>query len=606
MGVWFFLVPFIHERLMSLNELMLCAKPTIVLDDQGHEWTRFQSVHKQYCQISMMPLPLINAFLATEDHEFFSHAGVSVRAIMRALLMNLVKGERVQGASTITQQLVKLVYFDASKLFSRKIKEQIFAILVERLYAKEFILEAYLNTIYCGCGIYGVQAAAEVFWQKPLSELTLAEVATIAGIVRNPRNYCPLLNPTAAQKRRNVVLQRMLACNFITTDEYNQAREEPLNLTIKQPTFAHHLREMIRSMLENIVGHEKLYNHGYVVQTTLNRASQLNAEFFCKKHIAGLRTKTRLPLDGGLLCIEVQSGAIKALVGGYDYVSSQYNRVKAHRQLGSIIKPFLYGVALEQGADLRDVEIDEPLTMQFGNQTWSPRNFNRIFDGTMTLAKALMTSNNIIAIKTLLRIGYQPLITLLKELHITQDIQPYPSLALGCIDVTLWQATAMMNIFAHRGKYEEPYYIEWIKDQDGKKIWRHQRMSQSVIPWRTANCIAKILEQIIVRLEKRFGAQLPCAAFGKTGTTNDARSLWFVASTPTYTTGVYLGCDDNRAIGDTYASLTAFPLWLDFTMLLPAPQKEFVYEPSLREIIVDRDNGHPPMTKDAKIIKLLI
>jgi penicillin-binding protein 1A len=567
--------------------------PTILLDDQGKEWGRFELYHCHPTVLSSIPPSVINAFVAAEDHNFFRHPGISLKGIIRSLLINFYHQRKIQGASTITQQLTRLLFLDNQKTFIRKIKEQVYAIFIELSYTKEQILEAYLNNIYLGCGIYGIQAACHTFWKKPVEHLQLHEAATLAAIIKSPAHFCPLINPEKTRKRRNIVLHSMLHLKLITSDEYKEACNQPLiTLTHNDANCAPHFKEFLRGKLEKLVGKQDLYNKGFVVQTTLNHSMQENASATFIHHLRNLRKTLKIPLDGAVVTLESSSGAVKTWVGGYDFVTSKLNRVvHIKRQIGSLIKPLIYAQALGKGLKLTDVWIDEPFQLEYDNQTWAPRNVSRTFAGPMTLAHALATSNNIIAIKLLLHLGISPLIDLLKQCKIEENLEPYPSLALGCVETCPLKTAALFNIFANNGIYNEPYYIEWIKDESGKKIYRHILQSHSIISWSIASQINSALSLTSKHLQERLKEALPYQSIAKTGTTNDARTCSFAGSTPDFTTSIYLGCDDNRPLKNVYASTTAFPLWFDIHKNFPCYQVEFNYDPHLKKITVDHFTG---------------
>ena len=450
------------------------GKPTIVLDDQGNEWARFQLDRREPIPLAAMPSQLINAFLAAEDWNFFAHNGISFKGIVRSLVVNLYHGKKMQGASTITQQLVRLLFLDARKTMGRKLKEQLYAILVEQQFTKEQILQLYLNNVYFGCGIYGVQAACHRFWNKDVADISVSQAATLAGVMRSPAQYCPLLCPLSSQNRRNVILSQMRKLNFISQDEYDQARAVPLTLVNAPETqVGLHAKEMVRQFLEELVGKEQLYSGGLTVHTTLNCSLQQHAEQEFVKQVKKLRKEFFENLDGALISIEGATGEIKALVGGVDFATSSFNRaIQARRQAGSIIKPILYAAAVAQGMSFADTEIDEPMEIVQEGNVWAPQNYNHRFSGQMTLAYALSHSNNMVAIKTLLKIGPPAVVALATACGIRGPLYPYPSLALGCVDVTLKEAVAAFNVFAHNGIYVEPHIIRSVKDQWGKKIFK--------------------------------------------------------------------------------------------------------------------------------------
>ena len=472
------------------------SKPTILLDDSGVEWTRFELDRREPVSIDLMPNHLINAFIAAEDWAFFKHYGLSMKGILRSFFVNLYKRRRAQGASTITQQLVRLLFLSPSKTFRRKIKEQIYAILVEKQFSKEQILETYLNHVYLGGGIYGVGAASQRFWGKDAQDLTLDEAAVISSVVRSPSNYCPLFSLSSAEKGRNRVLGQMLKLKFITKEEYEYYKRLPVKLIEQEKNsgIAPHLKETIRVFLEDLVGRDKLYCGGLKVQTTINLKMQKCVEESFADHINKLRNNHSENIDGGLITIDVKSGEIKSLVGGLDFKKSKFNRaLQAKRQLGSIFKPIVFAAALEKGMSFADTDIDEPLQIIDGDKIWAPQNHTHKFEGRMTLARALSISNNIVTIKTILKAGIKNVINLAKKFRLNAVFNPYPSLALGCIDVTVKDAVGMFNVFANNGVYVEPHFIKWVKNEWGQKIWKVNIDSEKILEIKLP--IAKITEK---------------------------------------------------------------------------------------------------------------
>lgn len=587
----------IHSRCVdfSVLENYNPGQPSILLDDTGKEWGRFQLDRRKFVSLDTMPQSLINAFLATEDHKFYEHHGLSIRGIIRSAFVNVYHGKKVQGASTITQQLVRLLFFDAKKTFVRKVKEQIFALLVEFQFTKDQILETYLNHVYFGHGIYGVQAAAKRFWNKDVQDLALDEVAVLAAMVRSPSNYSPISSPENSQKRRNTVLRLMERRGFIDDATCVQAQAITLHVQhFEADVIAPHLKETIRIFLEEQVGKQQLYSGGLVIQTTINYETQKQAQKCFHDHATNLKANFLPGIDGGLLSIAPATGEIKAIVGGYDFQKSKFNRaMQAKRQMGSIFKPFVYAAALERGASLCDTEIDEPIEMKQGNKMWMPQNNTNKFIGQSTLARALSYSNNIIAIKTLLHVGVENVIAMARRVHITADLQPYPSLALGCLDVTLEEAVGAFNIFANNGVYVKPHYLRWVKDKLGVKIYKVDEVKHQVMDSKISSQILKVLGLSMKRLKNSIGEQwFGGDAAGKTGTTNDSRTCWFCGSTPELTTGIYIGEDSNKSLGrKVYGARVAFPIWFTLSKQVTKYNKHFYYDPSLREITVDGKTG---------------
>jgi penicillin-binding protein 1A len=593
-GAFVFLI---HSRAIdfSILENYNPGQPSILLDDFGREWGRFQLDRRKFVSIEKIPQSLRNAFLATEDHNFYEHSGLSIRGICRSMLVNLYHGKKVQGASTITQQLVRLLFFDAKKTFIRKVKEQIFALLVEFQFTKDQIFETYLNHVYFGHGIYGVQAAAKRFWGKDVQDLSLDQVAVLAAMVRSPTHYSPILSAQNAQKRRNIVLRLMQRRGFIDEPTCRQAQAISLHVqAFEVDIIAPHLKETIRIFLEDHVGKQQLYSGGLIIQTTLNYDIQKTAEKSFYDNVSHLKKTLSPGVDGGLITIARATGEIKALIGGYDFQKSKFNRaLQAKRQMGSIFKPFVYAVALEQGASFRDVEIDEPIEIKHGNQIWAPQNNTNKFIGKSTLARALSYSNNTITVKTLLKVGIHNVIKMARRAHIVADINPYPSLALGCLDVTVDQAVGAFNIFANNGVYVRPHYVRWVKDSLGVKIYKVETFKNQVMDSKISGQVLKVLSLSMKRLRNSIGAQwFGGDAAGKTGTTNDSRTCWFCGSTPELTTSLYIGQDNNQPLGQKiYGSKVSFPIWFALSKAVTKNCKQFYYDPSLQEITVDGTTG---------------
>ncbi len=604
----------VHHKCIDFSILenhYYVSQPSILLDDEGNEWARFQLDRRDPIKLHEMPQHLINAFVAAEDWKFFEHAGISWKGIIRSTLINLYHGRKVQGASTITQQLVRLLYFDAKKTFERKIKEQCVALLIEFQFTKEQILETYLNNVCFGCGIYGVEAASQRFWGKQAAKISIDEAAVLAAIMRSPSRYCPLVNPLSAQKRRNIILQQMRKLDFISPYEYDRAYALPVTIKEQETSaIAPHVKETVRIFLEEVVGKNLLYTGGLTIQTTLNRGLQHKAQQAFTKQITLLRQHHHPKADGAVMTLEVATGEIKVLVGGYSFTTSKFNRaLQARRQMGSTFKPLVYMAALQAGKTFADVAVDEPLEIKQHAKIWRPNNTFLAFDGPMTLAWALTTSNNIISIKTLLEVGADPIIGLAKKCHLQGPFTPYPSLALGCVDATVREVVGMFNIFANDGVYVEPHLIAWVKDRWGKKIWKRSCHQERIVDSKVNSQLVKALELSLQRVRSLAPqAWIDGATMSKTGTTNDSRTCWFTGSTPELTTSVYIGYDDNSSMGKNVFPLrTAFPIWMELNRSHMLKRKNFNYDSGLKEIYVDRYTGiEVADSQDLRAIAVLV
>lgn len=571
--------------------------PSVLLDDQGEVWAQFAIDRREPVTIDQVPIHVINAFLAAEDWTFFSHHGISYKGIIRSLFANLYYGRRAQGASTITQQLVKLLFLDSSKTFTRKIKEQCYALVVEYNYTKEQILEMYLNHIYFGCGIYGIKAAARRFWNCSVTELSIEQGAALAAVIRSPGTYCPLLHLSSCQNRRNLILKNMSNLGFIDFDMCAELQSKPLAIieTVDTDFVAPHFKHMIVKQLKSLYGTSVIYKGGLVVQTTLNQAMQKSAQESFDCHIHKIRDLISSQAQGALVSIEACTGKIKALIGGQGlFKLSPFNRAEqAYRQIGSLFKILVYAQAVDSGLTFDMTSVDQPITVKYQTQKWSPRNWDDRFEGQVTLAHALSRSNNIIAVKTFLHVGPRKILQLARDCNLPVPNFAYPSLALGCIDCNLTQVAGMFNVIVNKGIYVKPYSIEWIKDKNGRKIWQVVPECKSILSWKTSSQVGKVLEASIKRIyQAAICKPLPFDVMTKTGTTNQSRTCWYVGANPEITTAVYIGCDNNQSLGENvYPLRTAFPIWYKYYSTLKPVHRVFEYEPSLQTISIDQYTG---------------
>lgn len=585
--------------------------PSLLCDDEGNVWGKFQLDRREPIEGATLPDHLINAFIAAEDWDFFKHNGISWKGIIRSILVNIYHGRKAQGASTITQQLVKLLFFDSQKTFTRKIKEQLYALLIECQLTKRQILYTYLNHVCFGCGIYGVEAASQRFWSKHAHEISIEQAATLAGIIRSPARHCPLVYPLSAQKRRDIILGKMKYLCFIDEQEYQYGLAQPMIVNNKHDdVFAPQIKEMLRIQLETSVGKTALYAEALHIQTTINQKMQEIAQEIFKAEITKLRQEFGHDIDGGMIVLDCKTGEIKALVSGFDFAISKFNRVtQARRQIGSTLKPLIYACAIEQGLTFAHTEMDEPTEWLQNNVIWAPKNYNKKFNGQITLAYALSHSNNIVSIKTLLKVGAQSVINLAKKCCIKSHFHTYPSLALGCIDTTLLEVAGMFNVFANDGIYVEPHLISWIKDRWGTRIHKTIVDSERVLDSRVAGQVKAVLSLGPARVKKMYGpaAWVKSDVISKTGTTNDSRTCWYAGSTPELTTVIWIGFDDNRPMGDNvYPIRTALPIWLAFNRAIERNEQHFLYDPSLCKVIIDERTGLPSELNKKGAITILV
>ena len=383
-----------------------------------------------------------------------------------------------------------------------------------------------------------------------------------------------------------------------------------ITVNIHEKRYAAHFIEYLRQELEEILGKTGLYGGGFTIYTTLNIPMQKEAEDIFQIHTERLRKKRALPFDGALVTLDVQTNAIKTYIGGYDFATSQFDRVQtSQRQLGSIFKIIVYAVAIIAGKEFSDIAVDEPITIAHGTQQWSPRNYSRDFNGPMTLAYALSHSINTVAVKTFLEIGIAPVVALADKTHIHDHIPPYPSLALGCVDTSLLKATAFFSIFAAHGIYRKPHSILKIKDKFGNVIWKKpEQPDEIVLDSLVSGKVARVLQHTLQRYVKHnqnFPRTVEMIA--KTGTTNDSRTCWFIGASPSYTTGVYIGCDDNRSLGANFFPIhSAFPIWRDCMSSWHHRYQQFVYNPLLQELCINSKTGVPCAPQSAHRMHIFV
>lgn len=576
------------------------ARPSILFDCDGNEFARFAMDRRDPVKYDRLPKILVQAFLAAEDHEFFTHYGISFKGIARSTLVNLRHWKIIQGAGTITQQVVRGLFLSRQRLLLRKIKEAILAIQLERHFTKEQIFELYVNSIYFGRGIYGVEASCQRFWNKSVVDISLDEAATLAAVAKSAFSYSPLNNLENSRRRRNVILKSMLLANFITENEYRYAviRKVEVKENVSSENSIHlYIQERVRQWAERLWGRDAIYQDGMKIYLTIDSKKQEIAEKCFKARIEILRPIVGKSVNGGMISLEPWSGKIKVCIGGYDFKESQFNRAfSAVRQMGSSFKPIVYAAAMQDGIGMETVMIDEPIEMKMPGCTteWKPVNWNGKFDGPMTLAKAISYSNNIITIKTLMKVGIDKIIKLADKFMINRSLQPYPSLALGTAEATVEENAAAFNVFANNGFYVQPYMVDCVRDRYGKKLWEHVRVKKSILDGRTNSKMVNLLALRPKKLQEEFGKDgwIDSEIIGKTGSTNGAGTTWYVGSTPELTTAIYVGRDDNVQMGKLiFGSQTAYPIWLDFYKNLSFQKKQFYIDPGLKEFSIDWVTG---------------
>ncbi len=552
---------------------------TQVYSSDNHIIKTFQTFHYEQVSIDEIPQYLKDAIISTEDKNFYNHDGYDILGIARSILVNIVNKRASQGASTITQQLARLLFLSNEKTMSRKIKEIQVAARIEKTISKDKILEMYLNNVYLGSGAYGVGAAASTYFNKPLSELTLAECALIAGLPQAPSVYSPYKNIDKAEKRRNKVLKRMYIMKTITKQQYDSALKEKITLnkkpSLSRTNVAPYFIDYVLKELEDLGFDEtEISQGGYKIITTLDYDAQVAANEAIDKNMAAWHL-TKPKQQAALFSFSPMTGAIIAYCGGKDYIQTQYDRVtQAVRPPGSSFKPIVYAAAIHKGWTPTDMIDDAPVTV--GN--WSPRNYGNKYRGKMPLYKALALSSNVAAVKLIQDVGIQAVIDMAKSLGITTPLTHDYTISLGSNGVRLYDMVIVYGNFANGGYRVKPYAIERIETQRGKVIYQAQRTKiTKSLDEDTAGIMTAMLRKVITSGTGK-GADIGKPMGGKTGTTNENKDAWFIGFTPDIVTGVFIGNDDNTSVGLTGGSAPA-RIWKDMMKVATAKygNSEFDY-----------------------------
>ncbi|MGA0607017.1 penicillin-binding protein 1A [Phenylobacterium sp. VNQ135] len=647
----------------------------------------FSRERRIFVPYEAIPKQTAQAFLAAEDHSFFHHRGVDVGGLGRAMaknVLNLAQGRRLEGGSTITQQVAKNILLTSDATIGRKLKEAILASQLEGTLTKERILELYLNEIWLGYRSYGVGAAAYNYFGKSVSELTLAESAYLASLPKGPDNYHPIRRKRQAMARRNWVLDQMADLGMVTRAQARAAQAEDLKV---QPApsraqyrdadyFVEEVRRRALGMEQ--LGDERLNAGGYYVRTTLDprlqsaaRLALMNGlEEYDRRHGwrgawgqvttlagweaeakkkarpaerrswrqavvtsvaggsvqvrtidgesgalagedvawarrgkgigtgdlvfvapnekgAGFRLKQVPAVNGAMVVMEPNSGRVLAMVGGYSFSLSSFNRAtQAYRQPGSAFKPIVYAAALESGYTPASTVLDAPITLRGANgQAWTPENYNRDYFGALTLRRGLELSRNTMTVRLAQGVGMTKISDLAVRMGVTDKMDKVLAMALGSGETTVFRMAGAYSSFLNGGRKVEPHLIELVEDRNGKVIWRADRREcprcdagfsgaespriprtgAQVMDPITAYQITSMLEGVVQRGTATYASRIGKPLGGKTGTTNDYRSAWFMGFSPQMVVGVFIGFDDNRSLGDgETGSRSAVPIFTEF------------------------------------------
>lgn len=663
--------------------------------------------------LKQIPQHMVNAVVAVEDARFFEHRGLDFVGIARAMLTNVLSGRIRQGASTITQQLARSLFLTPKRDLSRKIREALLALQMERILGKEEILELYLNQIYFGHGAYGVQAAAQTYFGKDVGQVTLPEAAFLAGLPKGPSDYSPYLHPQAAKRRQTAVLKRMVEEGFITAEAADRTAEQDIafrRLTREEP--APYFVERVRQQLVATYGETMVYKGGLQVYTPLSLSAQRAAtaalqeglrqldkrqgyrgplkrgvspetapegqqsgalgagppregdiiegvvakvgrdgvtvlargltgkivmedllwarrrlrgpdptkdvketdaktpgsilkvgdviEVGVKKlgdHVAQFTLEQTPLVEGGLLSLDPRTGAVIAMIGGYDFRRSEYNRtILSRRQPGSAFKPIIYATALAQGLSPATPVVDSGVVYNEHDveMAWRPENYDQQFHGQITMREALAHSRNAATVRLLEKIGVRHVVEFAKEVGITSPLTADLSLALGSSGVTLQELTAAYGTFLNQGIKLEPYLIQSVLDANGATLETHVPDPREAVSKETAYLITNMMEDVIQRGTAQTARGMGRPLAGKTGTTNEFTDAWFVGGAPNLVTGVWVGFDEIRSLGEKEAgSHAALPIWISYmkAALKPLPVAPFAIPDGIVFAKVDPATG---------------
>ncbi|HNZ48580.1 MAG TPA: PBP1A family penicillin-binding protein [Candidatus Hydrogenedentes bacterium] len=623
----------------DVSEALANFRPKVgtkVYSYDGQIIGEFSIEERSLVRLSDIPLHTQKAVLATEDSLFFEHKGVRPDAIISSILYGLQRGTSPRGGSTITQQVVRNVEdlkVGQERTYQRKLREALTALQIERNFTKDEILELYLNQIFLGGSAHGIEAASMQYFGKSCSFLTIAESATLAGLIRSPNRNSPFKNPDNALQRRNVVLKQMFENKFISKEEYDQAMQENLLASLVQPTVnresidysvqgnyrAPYFVEEIRNFVLQRYEKQEVFEEGFEIYTTIDMRIQSIAEetlLSALDEFDRKMNKGRSPEDenytavsGALVCLDNRApyrGQVRAMVGGRDFVREKFNTVtQAKRPPGSSIKPFIWAAAIASGMTPSTIIVDEPFVRRAPNgKIWAPKNFGGGFSGPVPLRYALERSINIVSIKLVERIGLPLIQSYLERCGIPTDVQNL-TVGLGSGGVSPLSHAVAYSVFANGGMRYDPVLVTEIFDRDGMQRYNYRdfsRAEQALDP-KVAYVSLSMLEGVC-KPAADYGyyptawrahvLNRPCG--GKTGTTNDSRDAWFCGFTPEFTAVVWVGYRDNRSLGhgaDYTGGRLACPIWVSFMEQVHEGLgvEDFKVPPGIEFFDIDRKSG---------------
>ena len=618
------LVFYFSRDLPSLEQLERIRPKlaTLVYSSDGQVLKEFAVEKRIPLPYEAIPQVMIDAIMSIEDRRFYSHWGIDLRRTLKAAYVDLKHFGIVEGASTLTQQLARNLFLTMRVKWSRKIKEALTAIRIERTYSKQEILEMYMNQVYFRHGAYGIQSAAQTYFGKGADELRLDEYALLAAQLKG-RGYSPFVYPEGALRRRNLVLRVMADCGKISEEEAREAQSRPLGVRPKReeggkaPYFTEHVRRRLKE--DPRYGTEAIYERGLTIYTTLNyelqkiaeealqkklaelqapvdeRIAQIEASAWAQVRMDSLRQAMGQPSSGALnkskrlyalanslrkthivqgafVALDPHTGRILAMVGGRDFKESEFNRaIQALRQPGSVFKPFVYTAAIDNGYRTTDIIFDTAISVPMPDGTlWRPENYDLKFSGPITLREGIKKSRNLVTIRLLMKISPEQAVQYARKMGITTPIAPVYSLAVGSCEVTLLDLTSAFCVFPNGGVHVKPMSILRIVDRDGRVLEeRSQRAENEVLSAETAAIMTSMLQSIMEKGGTGYGARtwigFKRPAGGKTGTTGNFADTWFIGFTPQIAAGVWIGFDEKISLGKRKSgAVVAMPVWAQF------------------------------------------
>ena len=623
---------------------------TYVYDINNQVIAEFSVEKRAILPLSKIPVDMQNAVIAMEDQNFFRHWGISPRGIMRALLRNILRHRRAAGGSTITQQLSRGIFLKPEKAYTRKIKEIVLALQIERNFSKPEILALYLNQIYFGNGVYGVQSASKLYFGKDVSEMTLGECAMLTGLIPSPERYSPFNSLEKAKQRRGLVLDRMKELNFITAQEAEAAAGESIP-TEKSTLFASHAAyfvEYVRQLLEPKYGVAQLWKGGMKIYTTLDLAMQVPAEEIMEKNLAkydqdaakappkpeeekagekkeGETVAASSPtLQGAFVILDTKTGAIKAMIGGRNYRDSKFNRItQATRQAGSTFKPMVWMAALMNGYTPTSLVEDSPMAYYYdgkdwrllegatdqysidlaiqpfvGNKDfkiWVPNNFDNKFQGRITLRRGLELSRNLSSIYLVTRVGPTLVADVAHRAGIKRHLEAVPSIGLGTSLVNPLEMASSFSTFANGGIHAVPFGVLKVTDNAGRVLEEFVPEETESFSPQLSYVLVNMMKGVVQRGTGSYASRLKRPIAGKTGTSQDSKDMWFIGMTPDLTAGAWMGYDDFMSLPmkDWTGGGTVVPWWTEImeAVLKDQPVRDFPVPEGIVFVTVDQETG---------------